>query len=103
MGLKHNLNNRISANCQAFCVVINSSIVYMTSHFSQVFINATFIVGFKELPANGALLLYISADGCFTPTKHPEDSKLTLPRQKCSVSIFSKINLSTIIYFKTTE
>ncbi|XP_044734117.1 protein SCAI [Chrysoperla carnea] len=29
--------------------------------------------GFKELPANGALLLYISADGCFSTTKHPED------------------------------
>lgn len=32
--------------------------------------------GFKELPANGALLLYISADGCFSTTKHPEDSKI---------------------------
>lgn len=31
--------------------------------------------GFKELPANGALLLYVSADGCFSTTKHPEDSK----------------------------
>lgn len=31
--------------------------------------------GFKELPANGALLLYLSADGCFSTTKHPEDSK----------------------------
>ncbi|XP_077301693.1 protein SCAI [Arctopsyche grandis] len=29
--------------------------------------------GFKELPLNGALLLYISADGCFSTTKHPED------------------------------
>lgn len=32
--------------------------------------------GFKELPTNGALLLYLSADGCFSTTKHPEDSKL---------------------------
>ena len=31
--------------------------------------------GFKELPANGALLLYLSADGCFSTVKHPEDSK----------------------------
>jgi hypothetical protein len=31
--------------------------------------------GFKELPANGALLLYLSSDGCFSTTKHPEDSK----------------------------
>ncbi|XP_068913077.1 protein SCAI isoform X3 [Tenebrio molitor] len=29
--------------------------------------------GFKELPANGALLLYLSSDGCFSTTKHPED------------------------------
>lgn len=29
--------------------------------------------GCKELPANGALLLYLSADGCFSTTKHPED------------------------------
>ncbi|XP_037905644.1 protein SCAI isoform X3 [Hermetia illucens] len=29
--------------------------------------------GFKELPPGGALLLYISADGCFSTTKHPED------------------------------
>ncbi|EZA53505.1 Protein SCAI [Ooceraea biroi] len=30
--------------------------------------------GFKELPANGALLLYLSADGCFSTIKHPEES-----------------------------
>ncbi|XP_017862424.1 PREDICTED: protein SCAI isoform X2 [Drosophila arizonae] len=29
--------------------------------------------GFKELPLGGALLLYMSADGCFSTTKHPED------------------------------
>lgn len=29
--------------------------------------------GFKELNLGGALLLYISADGCFSTTKHPED------------------------------
>ncbi|XP_066997063.1 protein SCAI isoform X2 [Anabrus simplex] len=39
--------------------------------FSQVMV---FLAsGFKELPANGALLLYISADGCFSAMKHPED------------------------------
>ena len=31
--------------------------------------------GFKELPANGVLLIYLSADGCFINTKQPEDSK----------------------------
>ncbi|XP_043476429.1 protein SCAI isoform X2 [Leptopilina heterotoma] len=30
--------------------------------------------GFKELPANGALLLYLSADGCFSTVKRPEES-----------------------------
>ncbi|KAJ8687938.1 hypothetical protein QAD02_023733 [Eretmocerus hayati] len=29
--------------------------------------------GFKELPANGALLLYLSADGCFSSIKRPEE------------------------------
>lgn len=32
--------------------------------------------GFKELPPGGALLLYISADGCFSTTKHPQDCKM---------------------------
>nr|CAD7397181.1 unnamed protein product [Timema cristinae] len=31
--------------------------------------------GFKELPPAGALLLYLSADGCFSPVKHPEDNQ----------------------------
>ena len=31
--------------------------------------------GFKELPPCGALLLYMSADGCFSTTQHPEDCK----------------------------
>lgn len=31
--------------------------------------------GFKELPPGGALLLYMSADGCFSTTQHPEDCK----------------------------
>lgn len=35
--------------------------------------------GFKELPPGGALLLYISADGCFSTTQHPEDCKFLLP------------------------
>ena len=34
--------------------------------------------GFKELPPGGALLLYISADGCFSTTKHPQDCKYSL-------------------------
>lgn len=32
--------------------------------------------GFKELPPCGALLLYVSADGCFSTTQHPEDCSL---------------------------
>lgn len=35
--------------------------------------------GFKELPPGGALLLYMSADGCFSTTQHPEDCK-TMPK-----------------------
>lgn len=35
--------------------------------------------GFKELPPGGALLLYISADGCFSTTKHPQDCKIAFP------------------------
>ena len=31
--------------------------------------------GFKELPANGALLIYLSADGCFSTVKRPEESE----------------------------
>lgn len=33
--------------------------------------------GFKELPANGAMLLYISADGAFSTSKHPQDRECT--------------------------
>lgn len=43
--------------------------------FSQLYV---FLAsGFKELPANGILLLYLSADGCFCDNKHSEytDSK----------------------------
>ncbi|XP_046997506.1 protein SCAI isoform X1 [Schistocerca americana] len=39
--------------------------------FSQIMVFLS--SGFKELPPNGALLLYISADGCFSSVKHPED------------------------------
>lgn len=35
--------------------------------------------GFKELPPGGALLLYMSADGCFSTTQHPEDCKNCFP------------------------
>ena len=39
--------------------------------FSQFFV---FLAsGFKELPVNGVLLLYLSADGCFLNNKHPDD------------------------------
>lgn len=36
--------------------------------------------GFKELPPGGALLLYMSADGCFSTTKHPQDCKIIVFR-----------------------
>jgi len=42
--------------------------------FSQFFVFLS--SGFKELPANGVLLLYLSADGCFLNNKHPDDSKI---------------------------
>lgn len=36
--------------------------------------------GCNDLPPNGALLLYISADGQnITPSKHPEDGKSFIP------------------------
>ncbi|XP_076359489.1 protein SCAI isoform X1 [Tachypleus tridentatus] len=39
--------------------------------FSQLFV---FLAsGFRELPANGVLLLYLSADGSFSNIKHPDD------------------------------
>lgn len=34
-------------------------------------------LGFKELPANGVLLMYVSADGCFQTSKHVNDCKYT--------------------------
>lgn len=34
--------------------------------------------GLRELPPGGALLLYMSADGCFSTTKHPEDCKFSV-------------------------
>ena len=41
--------------------------------FSQLF---TFLAsGFKELPSTGAMLLYLSADGCSGNSKHSDDSK----------------------------
>lgn len=46
--------------------------------------------GFRELPANGALLLYLSADGCFSSMKRPEESKL--PQYEKCKSIFSRFN-----------
>ena len=42
--------------------------------YSQL--NTFLASGFKELPPNGALLLYISADGCLGNAKHTDDGKL---------------------------
>lgn len=33
--------------------------------------------GFKELANDGALLMYISADGCFSSSKQTDDCKYT--------------------------
>ena len=44
--------------------------------FSQFLVFLT--SSFKELPVNGVLLLYLSADGCFINSKQPEDSKCDL-------------------------
>lgn len=44
--------------------------------FSQL--NTFLASGFKELPPNGALLLYISADGCFGNAKHTDDAAYDL-------------------------
>lgn len=41
--------------------------------------------GFKELPPGGALLLYISADGCFSTTKHPQDCKQSLETASATI------------------
>lgn len=49
---------------------INQLIVFLSS-------------GFKELPPNGVLLLYMSADGCFTNVKHPDDGKFFVCECAC--------------------
>lgn len=50
--------------------------------------------GFKELPPAGALLLYMSADGCFSTTKHPQDCE-------CEVDelCVSLVNCNTNCFF----
>lgn len=64
--------------------------------FSQLFV---FLAsGFKELPANSVLLLYLSADGLFGNVKHPEDygydfgGVLTNPRLREGTDTSSKSN-----------
>lgn len=51
--------------------------------------------GFKELPPGGALLLYMSADGCFSTTQHPEDCKSSFAAHFSSISMpqFAHISL----------
>lgn len=44
--------------------------------------------GFKELPANGALLLYLSADGCFSTVKRPEESECLLLNTSARARMF---------------
>lgn len=43
--------------------------------YTYVIYKLFFIKGFKELPANGVLLMYVSADGCFQTSKHVNDCK----------------------------
>lgn len=49
--------------------------------------------GCRELHPNGALLLYMSADGCFSTTKHPEDCEFILP----SIWGGSKFNINRFL------
>jgi hypothetical protein len=58
--------------------------------FSQFFVFLS--SGFKELPANGVLLLYLSADGCFVNTKHPDDSKSLIESQFFLLILYLYIN-----------
>lgn len=56
--------------------------------------------GFKELPANGALLLYLSADGCFSTTKHPEDSNHNYEPLQTILLIHFVLNFSSGLRFR---
>lgn len=47
--------------------------------------------GFKELPPSGALLLYISADGCFSTTKHPQDCESINHLQVLKTNLFKTV------------
>ena len=46
--------------------------------------------GFKELPPNGVILIYLSADGCFINSKQPEDSECIFAFQSidCFIDFF---------------
>lgn len=44
--------------------------------------------GFKELPLNGALLLYISADGLFPSSSSSEESKEMFSPNRCQKNHF---------------
>jgi len=50
----------------------NTPILFYLSSFLIYYFK---ILGFKELPANGVLLMYVSADGCFQTSKHVNDCK----------------------------
>lgn len=52
------------------------NILYIDLHKKiSIFNNYFAHQGFKELPANGVLLMYVSADGCFQTSKHVNDCK----------------------------
>lgn len=60
--------------------------------FSQFLVFLT--SGFKELPINGVLLLFLSADGCFINSKQPEDSE-------CLLFCFDFFLINFVIYFSS--
>lgn len=65
---------------------INQLIVFLSS-------------GFKELPPNGVLLLYMSADGCFTNIKHPEDGETLICLLPAIFIIFIYVFCEQFLYF----
>lgn len=55
--------------------------------------------GFKELPPGGALLLYISADGCFSTTKHPQDcEKISIWFESFFKCFFFQMDMSWVVW-----
>lgn len=54
--------------------------------------------GFKELPVNGVVLIFLSADGCFINSKQPEDSKCFAIVSQLLVSAYTDCSLLAVGY-----